>query len=156
MYQRKVCNKVHEKQLKTNPKISGGNNFTNNGCVSRCRSRTTSNVLYAVSEQENIASIISQKSNYVLNPPTQQSTKPDLVISNTCPLYQNADDLYSEPGKNHKRVENSNYERIRSFIINGNGKVKESTGSYAEPSVVFSGIHISENTGYVSAMYQCK
>ncbi|XP_028403608.1 uncharacterized protein LOC114526263 isoform X2 [Dendronephthya gigantea] len=143
-------NRACQSQYIPNEEVS-----SNNPMYEGSRSRTTSNVLYAASEQENITSIASGKNDYVLNPSTQQSTKPDLVISNSCPLYQNADDLYSEPRKNH-RVEEGNYERIRSFIHDGNGEVKESTcsGSYAEPSVIFNGLHITENTGYVSAKYQ--
>ena len=80
--------------------------------------------------------------------PTEQSPKPDLVISNTCTLYQNADDLelYSEPEKVPEGVDNGNYERIRSFIHTENSEVNFG------PGVLF----VTENTGYVSAVHKAK
>ena len=122
--------------------------------ISRSRSRTTSNVLYGVPDQEDITSKVSSKNNYITSPSTQPSPKPDLVISNTCALYQNTDDFYSEPKKETEGVENGNYERIKCFTDNQNNEVKQSTGSYAEPSVLFNGMFVSENTGYVSAIYK--
>ena len=119
------------------------------------RSRTTSNVLYGVPDQEDLISKVSHKNNYVTTSPwTQPSPKPDLVISNTCALYQNTDEFYSEPKKETEGVENGNYERIKSFTDNQNSEVKPSTGSYAEPSVLFNGMFVSENTGYVSAIHK--
>jgi hypothetical protein len=72
------------------------------------------------------------------------------VVSNACALYQTADELYSEPKKVPGSVGNGNYERITSCILKKNSEVRESTGSYAEPCIIFNGIFISENTGYVS------
>ena len=121
---------------------------------SRSRSRTSSNVLYGVPDQEDTTSKISHKNNYVTNPSTQPTPKPDLVTSSTCALYQNTDEFYSEPKKDTGGVGNGNYERIKSFVGNQNNEVKESTGSYAEPSVLFEGMFVSENTGYVSVAHK--
>ena len=110
--------------------------------------------MYGVPDEEYITSKFSHKNNYVPSPPAQQSPKPDLVTSNACALYQNADDLYGEPKKTPEGVENANYERIKSFIVNQRNEVRESTGSYAEPSVLFNGMFVTENTGYVSAVHK--
>jgi hypothetical protein len=124
--------------------------------VFRSRSRTTSNVLYGVPDQDDITSRISRKNDYASNPLTQQSsTKPDVVISNNCALYQNADELHSDTNlKVPEDVGNGHYERIRSFIENQNNEVKGSAGSYAEPSMLFNGVSVTENTGYVSAVHK--
>jgi hypothetical protein len=79
------------------------------------------------------------------------------VVSNACALYQTADELYSEPKKVPGSVGNGNYERITSCILKKNSEVRESTGttgSYAEPCIIFNGIFISENTGYVSVEHK--
>ena len=121
------------------------------------RSRTTSNVLYGVPENEDIGTKIPPKNDYVLTPSTRQPPKPDIVISNACALYQNADELRSEPKKVSGDIgSGSHYERIRSFIHNDRNDIRESTGSYAEPCVLLNGMFVSENTGYVSVEHKTK
>ena len=106
--------------------------------------------MYGVPEyQESITPQFSREGEHIPAPfSTEQSPKLDLVISNTCALYQNADDLevYSEPGKVPAGVDNGNYERIRSFIHTENCEVN------VGPGVFF----VTENTGYVSAVHKAK
>ena len=106
--------------------------------------------MYGVPEyQENIATKFSRDDEHLpASIPTEQSAKPDLAVSNTCALYQNAEDLelYSEPGKVPAGVDNGNYERIRSFIHNENSEANATPGF----------LLVTENTGYVSVVRKPK